>query len=140
MKRNNANGWLPTVGRSEGKRPCTKCGRPVWWVRTAMRRIPFDYHNTLYWTDHRDACRVIQRQGMDSAQEVLYRVTPVRRLSNRLVAALVRDGRSAYRGRRRTAGLRRDESVPQFRASQAWGPTTRRAASHGAPPPSAWVH
>lgn len=133
MKRNNDNGWLPRVRRVEGAGQCRICGASILWVRTANRRIPFDYRNTLYWTDHRDPCRVIQRQGIDKAQDVLHDVTSVRRLSNRLMAALVRDGRSLYRARRNRAGLRRDESVPHMSASQAWGPTTRRAASHSAP-------
>lgn len=66
-KRNDHNGIpMRWCGRADGREDCRFCGTRVWWVRYAMRRIPYEQQMPemgIYgMTDHRSLCRM-RREG-----------------------------------------------------------------------------
>jgi hypothetical protein len=131
---NDNNGWLPAVGRWDGLSVCNRCGTTISWLKTARHRIPFE-QTEWSWRDHRNPCTTRERR-IQKGEVEQYRVTPVRSLTNRLAAALVRDGRRFRPGKARKARSSRDESVAHVPATQAGEQMTRRAVAQATAPPS----
>jgi len=131
---NDDNGHPPRVGRSDGRSICDRCGEPLWWVRTARHRIP--YEKAIYsFRDHRSLCRIYVER-IQKGEVVQHRVTPVRAFTNRLVAAAVRDGKRLRPRKAHKARSSRVESVAHVPATQAGEQMTRRAVAQATASPS----